>query len=568
MKVKQFLLDALHAEGISYAFLVPGGLIDPLLEALATNVHIKPIIACHEGGAAYMADGYSRASGHFGACFCIGGPGITNTATALAAARSDESPVIVISGEVSTLLEGRGTFQDSGMDTALNDLRVIQGLTAQQFTILDAQMTPVFLRKLLAKMVTPPCAPVHLVVPVNIQETEVDAPYQPITQAINRPDMLDHQASARCWDYLRGKKNIVIYAGEGVEKADASASLIEFAERFQIPVTTTLRAKGVFPEDHPLSLGIFGYSGTRQAIETLLSDQVEILLVLGSGLNQRDTLFWNTKLKPSSALIQVDVNPEVIGDTYQTQLPIVGDCGEFLRYLLQSPPEKLALLEETKSDRQKWLTQIRALPRFYDEENCKSDAIPIHPARVIADLRKVMPRDTIVLVDSGAHRAFAGHYWQSYAPRQYISATNLGPMGWAIPAGIGVKLAQPEHPCVVITGDGCMLMHGIEIQTAARYGVSVIYVVINNSALGNVYLRAKKVGPQAAALTELPTHDWVAFAKSLGADGIRVDKPQTLETAFEQALKMKGPVLIDIHCGRDYTTPVAPFAKSQHEWHE
>ena len=126
-----------------------------------------------------------------------------------------------------------------------------------------------------------------------------------------------------------------------------------------------------------------------------------------------------------------------------------------------------------------------------------------------------MPRETVALVDSGAHRAFAGHYWESYEPRTYISATNLGPMGWAIPAGVGVKIARPDRPCAVITGDGCMLMHGLEIQTAARFGLPVIYVVINNAAFGNVWLRASQMGPEPSELTSLPDYDWAAMAKAL-----------------------------------------------------
>ena len=153
---------------------------------------------------------------------------------------------------------------------------------------------------------------------------------------------------------------------------------------------------------------------------------------------------------------------------------------------------------------------------------------PIHPAAAIAALRKVFPRDGVVLVDSGAHRAFAGHYWESYAPRTYISATNLGPMGWAIPAAVGVQLAKPDRRVAVITGDGCMQMHGMEIQTAARYGLPIIYLVLNNGALGNVWLRAHQYGPLPAELTSIPDHDWAGFARALGAEGFTVSDPAEL----------------------------------------
>jgi acetolactate synthase-1/2/3 large subunit len=182
---------------------------------------------------------------------------------------------------------------------------------------------------------------------------------------------------------------------------------------------------------------------------------------------------------------------------------------------------------------------------------------------VVAELRQVAPRDCVLLVDSGAHRVFGGHYWQSFEPRRYFTASALAPMGWAIPAAIGTKLARPDLPCAVVTGDGCMLMHGIEIQTAARHGLAIVYVVINNSALGNVYLRAKQMSPSAAALSILPTHNWMQFARALGADGAVVDKPGDLYNAFERAFESGGTFVVDVRCDRDAPTPVGPWNRAK-----
>jgi acetolactate synthase I/II/III large subunit len=203
------------------------------------------------------------------------------------------------------------------------------------------------------------------------------------------------------------------------------------------------------------------------------------------------------------------------------------------------------------------------MPRLYDAANTKSNAVPIHPARAVADLRQVAPRDCVLLVDSGAHRVFGGHYWDSPTPNAYLTATSMAPMGWAIPAAIGAKLARPELPCAVVTGDGCMLMHGIEIQTAARHGLAIVYVVINNGALGNVYLRAKQMSPAAAALSLLRTHDWVQFARSLGADGTVVEQPGDLVAAYEQAFRSGGTFIVDVRCDKDATTPVGPWNRAK-----
>jgi acetolactate synthase-1/2/3 large subunit len=219
-----------------------------------------------------------------------------------------------------------------------------------------------------------------------------------------------------------------------------------------------------------------------------------------------------------------------------------------------------------QEERQAWLARIKQQPRLYDPENCSSRAKPIHPAAAIAALRKVYPRNGMVLVDSGAHRAFAGHYWSAYEPRTYISATNLGPMGWAIPASIGVQCARPERRVAVITGDGCMHMHGLEVKTAARYRLPIIFVVLNNSALGNGWLRAHQFGPPPAELTSIPDHDWAGFARALGARAFTVDDPAQLEATFRSALAANTTVLIDVKTDKTCPTPVYDFSAGARAW--
>ena len=567
-------MEAFRLEGLSHVFLVPGGLIDPFLPALSATAGLTPIVAAHEGGAAYMADGYARASGRFGACFAIGGPGLTNMVTAVAAASTDQSPVIVISGQVPSDWEGRGGFQDSSPAT-LNDVALFQPLTKSSLIVESPHLVNHHVRASFLKMLASPQGPVHISLPLDIQRTEVHQPWDKLDASVYSPRFVDLQALERLWQILLpgdsrpAPSRLVILAGAGVEKSRATSDLLAFAERFEIPVATTLRAKGVFPEDHRLSLGIFGYAGHRYAIESILSGEVEILLVLGSGLSQRDTLFWDRKMLPGRALIHVDLDPKVIGRTWHTEVPLVGDCGQVLRCLLKADPPRLAGLAATNHERRTWLERLRSSgPRYYDAEHANSDAVPMHPARVLRDLRRVVPRETVLLVDSGAHRAFCGHYWEAYEPLTYLSATNLGPMGWAIPAGIGAKLARPERPLVVVTGDGCMLMHGMEIQTAGRYNIPVVFLVINNSALGNVWLRASQEGPGPAGLTELPTHDWAGFARSLGLQAATVTAPADLEAAFQTALATGSPYLLDVRCDRACTTPVTPYNQAKKAWED
>lgn len=566
MKGTEYLLRALSAEGVGHLFFVPGGLIDPFLPAFAAVPAVRPVIAAMEGGAAYMADGYARASGNFGACLAIGGPGLTNMTTPISAAQSDGSPVLVMSGEVSTSMEGLGQFQDASAGT-FNDTEILEPITALSMSVENPKLLNRDFRKALVTMFGPPHQPVHISLPQDVQKADFTAEHEPIEPGVRRPHALDTDAADRVWERIARSRRIAIYAGAGVEHSEASELLRKLAEAFDIPVATTLRAKGVFPEDHPLSLGVFGYAGTRHSAEAFLAGGMELLIVLGSSLNERDSMHWSAKLSPANGMIQVNISAKAIGKVYPAGVAVVGDSAAFLRHLLQAPPESLRALEEGRVERRSWLEKIRGCgPRLYDAENCLSEAVPIHPARIVSELRKAMPRDSVVLVDSGAHRAFAGHYWESYEPRHYISATTLGPMGWAIPAAVGAKLAQPGRPCAVITGDACMLMHGMEIQSAARFNASILYVVINNAAFGNVWLRADKMGEVPSRLTSLPDHDWAGFARALGVQAATVTQPGDLAGAFAKALAAGTAYLIDVKADKHFSTPVEPYAEAVKAW--
>ncbi len=564
-----YILDALVTEGIDHLFMVPGGLVDPFLPALGRQASIRPIVAAQEGGAAYMADGYARASGKFGAALCIGGPGLGNTVTPIAAAATDGSPVLLLSGEVATMVEGMGLFQDASSQT-LDDVEVMKSLTGYSSSVDNPQNLGHLFQHALLKMMQQPRRPVHLSLPRDTQVAAIAAKHRKIDHSVAHPSLLSVNMAEASLRHLTGDSTgvpstkIVILAGAGVEHSDGASLLRSFAEAWDIPVATTLRAKGLFPEDHPLSLGVFGYAGTHHSRMALTDEPPDLLIILGSGLNERDTMHWSLKLDAANTLI-VNISAEVIG-RHTSGFGIVSDCSAYLAWLMEQASRLAPALESTRQGRRQWLEGIRSTPRFQDLENSTSDAEPIHPARLVADLRSVFPRDGLLLVDSGAHRAFAGHYWTSYEPRTYISATNLGPMGWAVPAAVGVQCAVPGRKVAVITGDGCMHMHGIEVATAARYKLPIIFVVVNNSALGNVWLRAHTEGPVPAELTSLPDIDWAAFGVSLGCRGETVRHPKDLVGAFAKALGSQEPTVIDVKVDKNCKTPVADFSAAFATW--
>ena len=563
-----FILSALAKEGLDHLFMVPGGLVDPFLPALGRQSALTPIVAAQEGGAAYMADGYARARGGMGAALCIGGPGLSNTTTAIAAARTDGSPVLLISGEVANSLEGRGMFQDASAQT-LDDVSAMRPITRFSSSVSSPQNLPHLFRHAVMAARTAPCAPAHLSVPHDAQTAPIEADYAVMPSSLVHPRLLDAEsASQSLGEFTNGAARVVVLAGAGVEHAGAAPELLAFAEAWGIPVATTLRAKGIFPEDHALSLGVFGYAGTHHARAALLDEAPDLLIILGSGLNERDTMYWSLELSPKRTIC-VNLDGVAMAD-HMSGVPVLGDARSYLDYLSNRKDNIGPALAASRASRDRWLAAIRSRPRLQDPQNCESAAVPLHPARAISALRRAFPRDGILLVDSGAHRAFAGHYWESYVPRSYISATNLGPMGWAVPAAVGVQCAQPGKRVAVITGDGCMHMQGIEVATAARYGLPIIYVVLNNAALGNVWLRAHTEGPVPAELTSLPNLDWAGFGRSLGASGITVTEPGQLDQAFATALENRGPTVIDIKTDKAFTTPVADFtaAAAKFSYHE
>jgi len=564
----EFILRSLVCDGISHLFMVPGGLVDPMLPALQKVTELRPIVAAQEGGAAYMADGYARASGNYGACLCIGGPGLTNTATAVSAALTDESPVLVLSGEVATYMEGLGLFQDATAGT-YNDTQIMHTLTAESYSIPDVRLLAHKLKGAVKQMLDGPMRPVHLSLPRDVQTGEVDV--EPVATAPKYlgSEALDVKAAEQLWSMLKGADNaprVALLVGGGAIADDTAADLLEVAERFHLPVMTTEHAKGTFPEDHELSLGVFGYAGSPQATQAVLKQPLDMLVALGVTLNVRDAMYWSDELRPKLGILTVNISSVHVGCHFDDETFVRGHAGAFFRWLKNASVKAAEPLTAGIEERRKWIKELRAHPRYFDLENTTSDQTPIHPARMVVECRKVMPRDTIAIIDSGAHRAFGVHYWDSFGPRKFITAAALGPMGWGLGSGIGAKAASPDSPVVVFTGDGCMRMHGMEVQTSARYDLPVIYVISNNRALGNVWLRVHNEGPIPNEITSTSDIDWAGFGRALGAEGIKVTKPEELTPAFEKALDANKTFVIDIRTDRAAKTPVEPYHAALEEW--
>lgn len=557
--VSLFVLKALKDEGVRNVFFVPGFVIDPFLPNFS-KAGVNAIVAAHEGGSAYMADGYGRASMNFGVCMGVGGPGVTNMVSAVSAAYGDHAPILVIAGKIPAGWEGRGTFQDSSSATGIDDVAIMRPMTGFAAVVPEVGLLDSFLKKAVRTM-RGDSLPAFLSIPEDLHKSSYGASYSPQPRGPRR--MLDAGALVEVPQLLDASR-IVILAGNGCVHSEASKELQELAERYSIPVVTTMRAKGVMSEAGPMSFGVFGVGGSLQADKLVLGSKspsipkAEAVLALGATLNENNTHFRHERFSPEKILLRVDINPNSTGNAEYEEHFVTGDVKTFLEWAT-SNKDIHRMLTASMPARKKWIEAVRRTP-YYDEEPARTKSgIPIHPAFVIAKLRDIAPRDSVLVVDSGAHTFFAGHHWTSYGPNEFLFSSTMGPMGYGIAMGIGAKIARPEKPCVCIVGDGSMLMHGMELHTAVRYSVPITIVVINNSALGNVYLRARDEGRDAAELAKIPTHDWAGFARSLGAEGIRVSKPSELQEAYESALKHTSrpntPFLIDVLCDRECRAP-------------
>ncbi|TDR82746.1 thiamine pyrophosphate-binding protein [Paludibacterium purpuratum] len=550
-----YILNALAQEDITHFFMVPGKLINPFMSCYKLDqAHpaIKPIVCAHEEGAAFMADGYARASGKIGVCFTIGGPGTTNALTAMAAAYTDRSPLLLISGQIPSKWEMRGALQDASQ-SMFNLIDMVKPVASSSFHVHNATTLPRYFNRTLHTLYTTQ-RPCYLSLPEECLLDNSNHRHTIISHGARSHRIIDAKRADELIAKLGTSARMAILVGSFARSEALTPLLVDLAEKYNVPVATTVSAKGIFPEDHPLSLGCFGYMGSRRSSQVLSIDNVDYIIRIGFDYTQWNTMAWRDDFISCDFIDVYDdidlVNPsDVIGDT------IVSDYCTFVTHLIDHG----ALLHQQQHERSAWLKNIMAIEKYYDIENTQFNEKVLHPAYIVKQLRTIFPRDTVLYVDSGTHRAFTGHYWESFGPYDYFSTTTIGPMGWAIPASIGGKLARPDQPVLTITGDGCMLMHGTEIQTAAKYNIDVTFVVINNSYYGQTYFNNID---NMKELSDLPDHDFSMFAQALGVPSFRVSSSDAVVETIMKAREIKGPKLIEFLVSHEHKTPIYDYKEA------
>ncbi|AKT42219.1 thiamine pyrophosphate-binding protein [Chondromyces crocatus] len=544
--VVEILMDCLEAEGVEYVFGVPGASLTPIYEALLERPGIKQVLAKHEEGAALMAMGYARASGKIGVCCATTGPGATNALTGIASAHADSVPVLLVTGQAATQFFGKGAFQESSPQ-GIDIVRLFEPVTKLSVMLPNSERFPALLNEALRTMRAGRPGPVHINIPADFLKEFVAATRILPTQLRPRSRPADRAAAAEAVKALSEAERPAILAGHGASIANASEQLLLLAERLRIPVATTPKAKGVFPENHPLSLGVFGFAGHAHAEKYLLQTNVDVLLVVGTSMGEWSTNAWSSRLQPTRALIQVDIEPAIIGRNFHVEVPVVGDATEVLTLM----NEGIEVLSQRRGERRMSTEAVESMrettPRFLNEPQGDDESTPVKPQYLIQDLQQLMPDDALFFVDIGNAMSWAGHYYQCRRPGTYFVALGLASMGTGLVGAIGGKLAAPDKTVVALVGDSAFAMNGMEVHTAVEHGAPVIWIVLNDGGHAMImHGESLLLGRHLDACRFRTPLNIAALGTALGARSFRVETRKAFRAAFEEAQASQAPCVIDV----------------------
>jgi acetolactate synthase-1/2/3 large subunit len=576
LSVAACLLKYLTLEGVDLLFGVPGGALTHILNELKNDQHLRYIICRHETGAVYLADGYARATGKLGVALVTAGPGATNALTGTMNAQNSNTNVLTITGEVPETTWGLGYLQE-GIDANLNIDAIYRNASQYSAVITAAaNFQPLFTQALRDALSLPPRA-AHVSLPDDVAGQCLEAVPFPSSPENYRatPRCSDVPATQTVLELLAAAKRPLLLLGNGCRRALADADrrdqLVAFAERFALPVMTTPEAKGLFPEAHALALCSYGLAGCtwpRYYMQARKGARHDLLLVVGSSLQQLATNGWNEALIPDGPFVQVDLDQSVIARAFHVSHGIVAEIGVFLddltRLGAEVPPDPK--LVKARSDLLRQIKQKHS--RYLEPDKRNSDATPILPQalmRCINDgLVKAKSRDPMIFLDGGNCLGWGYHYLEINPPAEIHSALDMGPMGFGVGAVIGARLGRPERDCVAIVGDGALLMFGAEISSAAEYKVGAVWVVLfdNDLAMASQGMNYYFPDPTWAHYYRLGNPDLAKFARSLGADGYDVHSPEEMLRTFPRALRRARthgkPQVVVAHINRDEMPPYHP----------
>ncbi len=549
----QSLVRALEHAEVDTIFGIPGGAILPAYDPLFDSEKIRHILVRHEQGAGHAAQGYAMVTGKVGVCMATSGPGATNLVTAIADAHMDSVPIVAITGQVPSGAIGSDAFQEA-------DIRgITMPITKHSFLVTDADEIPLVIAEAFHIASTGRPGPVLVDIAKDALQaqttftwpTELALPgYRPTT----RPHGKQVREAARL---IAAAERPVLYVGGGVIKAEASAELKVLAEMTQIPVVTTLMARGAFPDSHELHLGMPGMHGTVAAVAAL--QKSDLLISLGARFDDRVTGHLPS-FAPLAKIIHADIDPAEISKNRTADVPIVGDCREVIADLIATL-QKQAAEDGVEGDFAAWKAQMLGIKERYPVGYDKPEK-GLAPQTVIERISAIAGPEATYTAGVGQHQMWAAHYVDFERPRQWLNSGGAGTMGYALPAAMGAQVGLPGTVVWAIDGDGCFQMTNQELATCAIEGIPIKVAVINNSSLGMVrqwqtllyegrYSNTDlNTGPESIGARRIP--DFLKLAEAYGCVGLRCDSEEDLDATIEKAMAITDrPVVIDFVVERD-----------------
>ena len=536
----QALIKSLEMQGTEVVFGLPGGAILPVYDPLIDSP-IRHILVRHEQGAGHMAEGYAQATNTPGVAIVTSGPGATNIVTPLANAYMDSVPIVVITGQVATSSIGTDAFQEA--DTT----GITMSITKHNWLIKDAADIPQVIAEAFHVATTGRPGPVLIDLPKDVSNQMMDW-YWPTSIDLPgyKPTIKGHPRSiAAAAKLIKSSRRPVFYVGGGILRAQASDALATLVEKTDIPVVTTLMARGAFPDDHRLCLGMPGMHGNYTAITAM--QKADLLITLGARFDDRVT-GKVAGFAPYAKVIHVDIDPAELGKVRKPDIPIVGDLRLVIEDLIQAL-DAGETGDMDQADISEWHAQIRQwqhdYPLRYNDD--PQDGV-VKPQHVIETLSALTPSGTILASGVGQHQMWASQYWRFNHPNTWINSGGLGTMGFAIPGAIGAKVGRPDKMVWAVDGDGCFQMTAQELVTATAERIPVKIALLNNAYLGMVrQWQEMFYGERYSEVylsPDLP--DYVKWAEAMGCVALRVESPEEVAPAIEKANEINDrPVVVE-----------------------
>ena len=530
------IIESLKKEGVEIVFGYPGGAVLPLYDALYRS-KFPHVLARHEQGAVHAADGYARATGKVGVCIATSGPGATNLITGIATAYMDSVPLVAITGQVGVSLIGKDSFQEA-------DVRgITTPITKHNYLVKTIQDLPRVLKEAFYIARTGRPGPVVVDISKDVFNDEIDYEYpQNVKLRGYSPVFSRDQGTIELvLEKMKQAKKPVFFVGGGVNISDTSDILRKIIELTGFPVISSLMGLGCISSADEQHLGMVGMHGTYAA--NIATTECDLLLGIGVRFDDRVTGIVKD-FAPRAQVVHFDIDPAEINKNIIADIRVVGD----LRWSLPLLYEKAVAYnrQEWRSCIHEWLTTVggwkRDNPLYY---RCSDEVIM--PQSVIETISQLTNGDAIIVTDVGQHQMWTAQYYQFINQRSFLTSGGLGTMGYGLPAAIGAQLSLPEKTVILFTGDGSIMMNCQEMATAANNNVAVKIIVMNNQVLGMVNQWQRMFYEERYSHTCLKGQtDFVKLAEAMGVKGLRVTKPSELQATLAQALRIEGPVLVDI----------------------